>query len=81
MTFQLQAAARHYIAAAFHERDQATAESEIVKAQFREHLTNVELWMPQFPAYREAVPFLEQLRAGRGVPTAGRCSLTPGFCR
>ena len=49
----------------------------MVRGQYREHISNVELWLPAFPTYKETLPFLEQLRANRGVPTAATQAKDP----
>ena len=68
---------REAVKAALKERDQATVEMKDVKKNFDEHLNNVELWLPHFPHYRETQPFLDQLRANRGVPAAAMMSKDP----
>ena len=63
---------REAMKVALKERDQATVEMNNVQQNFNDHVNNVELWLPQFSHYHETEPFLNQLRANRGVPLAAR---------
>ena len=63
---------REAMKVALKERDQATVEMNNVQQNFNDHINNVELWLPQFSHYHETEPFLNQLRANRGVPLAAK---------
>ena len=68
---------REALKAALKERDQATVERNEVVEKFNDHVSNVELWLPDFTDYRETGPFLHQLRANRGVGLAATLAKDP----